>query len=85
MELVLPDRVAVRGVLAEVLEQLQQGQLDALLGGDVGVADELVQSFTDVPGGVLQRTAALANHISIKLQRNKTTVRSLCTTDGAEM
>lgn len=53
-EVLLPDGVAVGGVLAEVLEQLQQGQLDALLGGDVGVADQLVQSFSDVPRRVLQ-------------------------------
>lgn len=35
----LPHRVAVSGILVEVLEQLQQSQLDALFSGDVGVTN----------------------------------------------
>lgn len=35
----LPDGVAVGWILVEVLQQLQQSQLDTLLGGDVGVAN----------------------------------------------
>ena len=50
----LPDRVAVCGVLGKVLEQLQQGHLDALLGGHVGVAQQLVERLPDVPVRVLQ-------------------------------
>ena len=50
----LPDRVAVCRVLGQVLEQLQQGHLDALLGGHVGVAQQLVERLPDVPVRVLQ-------------------------------
>jgi len=35
----LPDGVAVSGILVEVLQQLQQSQLDALFSRDVGVTD----------------------------------------------
>lgn len=35
----LPDRVAVGGILVEVLQQLQQSQLDTLFSGDVGVTN----------------------------------------------
>lgn len=52
-QLSLPDGVAVRGVLVEVLQQLQQSQLDALFSGDVGVTKQLVKSFSDVPRRVL--------------------------------
>lgn len=50
----LPDGVAVGGVLVEVLQQLQQSQLDALFGGDVGVTNQLVESFSDVARRVLE-------------------------------
>lgn len=49
----LPDRVAVGGILVEVLEQLQQSQLDALFGGDVGVTQQFMESFSDVSRRVL--------------------------------
>lgn len=49
----LPHRVAVTGVLGEILEQLQKCQLDALLSGDVCVAQQLMQGLTDVPRRVL--------------------------------
>ena len=49
----LPDGVAVGGVLAEVFEELQQGQLDALFSGDIGVAQQLMQSLPDVTRRIL--------------------------------
>lgn len=50
----LPDGVAVGWILVEVLQQLQQSQLDTLFGGDVGETNQLMESFSDVPGGILE-------------------------------
>lgn len=50
----LPDRVAIGRIFVEVLQQLQQSQLDALFSGDVGVTDQLMESFSDVTRRVLE-------------------------------
>ena len=58
-EFVLPDRVAVGGVLVEVLQELQQSQLDTLFIRHVGVADQLMERLSDVPGFVLHKHTPL--------------------------
>ncbi len=45
----LPDGVAVGRVLGEVLQELHEGQLDALFSGHISVAEQLVQGLANVP------------------------------------